>query len=465
MSLWDGGEFVAATGGRALGEQPGSVSGISIDTRTLQSGDAFFAIAGDRFDGHDFASQAMRAGAAAIVISEERGIAFGHLQVAKIVVPDVLKALENAGRAARARTQAGIAAVTGSVGKTTTKEMLRTALGASGSTHAAVASFNNHWGVPLTLSRMPRDAAFGIFEIGMNHPGEITPLVGMVSPHVAAITRIAPAHLGHFDSVQEIAKAKAEIFTGLGEGGVAVLNRDDDYYEFLYCEAVAQGVGLFVTFGSRAEADVRLSLSAGEQRAGVSVAGTNYEMNLPLRGTHNAMNAACAIAVATSLGVGPEAAIKALEAMPPVSGRGTIERLRVAGGEITLIDESYNANPVSMAAALDVLAGLPNDGAGRRIAVLGDMRELGKFSHDMHADLDRPVLNARPDVVVLVGEEIGPLADRLDGKVEVYHRANVDAAAPLLGSLLRPNDIVMLKASNGTGLGRLAQMLRDQTEA
>ena len=459
MSLWNGDDFVEATGGRVLVEGPTAVEGVSIDTRTLQQGEAFFAIAGDRFDGHDFASQAMRAGASCIVIAEDRAIALGHLNVPKIVVPDVLGALENVGRAARARTEAQVAAITGSVGKTTTKEMLRAALTPAGATHAAVASFNNHWGVPLTLSRMPAETRFGVFEIGMNHSGEITPLVGMVRPHVAAITRIAPAHLGNFASIEDIAAAKAEIFSGLVPGGVAVLNADDEHFAFLRAKAEGQGVETIRTFGTKAGCDVFVRFGTPTL---FEVEGTTHEVSMPFAGNHNTMNAACAVAVATALGAGAQAAIRGIEAMPAVAGRGTVDRIAVDGGEARLVDESYNANPVSMAAALQVLSTMEPGAGGRRVAVLGDMRELGRFSADLHADLDQPVLDAKPSVVVLVGHEIASLAERLDGKVELYHRASADAAEPLLRSLLRPNDIVMLKASNGTGLGRVATALRGQ---
>ena len=460
--LWSGSEFVVATGGRALGDEPIGVSGISIDTRTLQQGEAFFAISGDRFDGHDFASQAMAAGASVIVIAESKAIVLGHLQVPKIVVQDVLGALENVGRAARARTDARIAAVTGSVGKTTTKEMLRAALSVGGATHAAVASFNNHWGVPLTLSRMPQDSAYAVFEIGMNRPGEITPLVGMVRPHVAAITRIAPAHLGHFDSVREIARAKAEIFSGLSTDGIAVLNRDDEHYDFLVEQAKAQNVDHIVTFGTESDCDIRLVADPLPQ---IVVEGTPYDLRLPLRGLHNAMNASCAVAVATALGCDVAGALRGIAKMAQVTGRGTVETLDIGGGHITLLDESYNANPVSMAAALHVLSELPVGANGRRIAVLGDMLELGRFSTDMHAQLNVPVLAAQPDLVVLVGPEMEPLAERLRGKIELHHCSDADVADTTLRSLLRPNDVVMLKASNGTGLGRLASALRQSAAA
>ena len=458
MTLWNANAFTEATGGRAVGTTPKGVTGISIDTRSLAEGEAFFAIAGDRFDGHDFARHAVDAGAAIVVIDEAHADGLQNLSGSKIVVPDVLQALENVGRAARARTNAGIAAVTGSVGKTTTKEMLRAALGNAGPTHAAVASFNNHWGVPLTLARMPTDTAFGVFEIGMNHPGEITPLVGMVRPHVAAITRIAPAHLGHFASVREIARAKAEIFSGVVDGGIAVLNRDDEHFDFLLGEATVQGVRTVRTFGTHEGSDVRL---ANGTRRRLTVDGVDHDLDLPLLGDHNAMNAACAVAVAVALGVAPSTAIRGIAGMDQVSGRGTLERIALKGGEITLLDESYNANPTSMRAALTVLAELVPDTGGRRIAVLGGMRELGEHSHAMHADLAEPITSASPDTVVLVGNEIVPLKERLGSGIHVRHGANVEEIEPIVLDMLRPNDLVMLKASNGTGLGRLAATLRN----
>ena len=459
--LWSGATFVEATGGRPIGDVPAAITGVSIDTRTLQAGEAFFAIAGDRFDGHDFASQAMRAGAGVLVVAEERAISLGSLQIPKVVVGDVLAAMEALGRAARTRSTGRIAAVTGSVGKTTTKEMLRAALFASGPTHAAVASFNNHWGVPLTLSRLPRMAAFGVFEIGMNHPDEIRPLVKMVEPHVAAITRIAPAHLGQFSSVEGIARAKAEIFEGIVPGGVAVLNADDDYFDLLRSIAKAEGVREFVTFGASASADIRLVRSAtGGRPAIISIGGTEHEMSLSLPGRHNLMNALCAVAVATSMRAPIDAVLSGLAAMRPVAGRGTREELPFENGTITLIDESYNANPVSMAAALDMLREGTPEGR-RKVAILGDMLELGDHSARMHEALADDVTASGADLVLLAGEEMATLAPRIEGRVETYHRATADALLPVVHSTVRPGDVVMVKGSNGVGLGKVVTALRE----
>ena len=443
-----------------MGDVPAAVTGISIDSRTLQPGEAFFAIAGDRFDGHDFASQAMRAGAGVLVIAEEKAIALGHLQVARIVVPDVLRAMEAVGRAARARAQGRIVAVTGSVGKTTTKEMLRVALAPSGAVHAADKSFNNHWGVPLTLGRLHPDARYGVFEVGMNHQGEIRALVAMVRPHVAAITRIAPAHLGQFESVEGIARAKAEIVEGVEPGGIVVLNADDEYFPLLSSIASDQSVAVR-TFGAAGGADVRLVTppEAEGGQAGITVDGTAHALALAVPGRHNLMNALCALAVAAAAGVDASSAIAGLGSMRPVAGRGTRESVAFDDGSLSLIDESYNANPVSMAAALEMLASAP--AGGRRVAVLGDMLELGGHARAMHAGLEEAVRASGASLVLLVGDEMTALAERIEGTVELYHRPTAEAIVPVAARVLRPGDTVMVKASNGTGLGRLVSAMRD----
>src|SRR5690606_18337683 len=256
--LWKSDDMVEAMGGRPFGNLPPGITGISIDSRSLKPGEAFFAIKGEQFDGHDFVTAAMAAGAGLIVVAEHRLPAFGNSKVPMIVVEDVLEALTKLGIASRARSKAQIIAVTGSVGKTTTKEALRHVLSEVGKVHASVASFNNHWGVPLTLARMPEDADYGVFEIGMNHHDEIRPLVKMVQPHVAAITLIAPAHLGHFANLEEIAVAKAEIFEGVLPGGYALLNRDAKRFKQLEALATAAGVQHIATFGENARSTYKL---------------------------------------------------------------------------------------------------------------------------------------------------------------------------------------------------------------
>ena len=438
MTRWTGAEFAEAAGGRPMGEPLGDVTGMSIDTRTLNPGDAFFAIAGDRFDGHEFGSQAMRAGAACLVIAEERAIALGHLRVPKVVVPDVLRALEGVGKAARKRMDGRIAAVTGSVGKTTTKEMLRAALGGAGPTHAAVASFNNHWGVPLTLARMPADAAFGVFEIGMNHPGEITPLVRMARPHVAIITIVAAAHLGAFASVDEIAKAKAEIFEGVEPGGTVLLNADDERIAMLRNWAEEKGLPVR-TFGTSDAADYR-----------------HLEGEMAAPGDHLRQNARAVFGVVDLLGKDVDRARAAVLAFQPGKGRGERHPLSIDGRDALLIDESYNANPASMRAAVRALAEtLPGEG-GRRIAVLGDMLELGEHGPELHRELDDVLAENGVDRVLLAGREMKALHDRLPGSI--WREETSDLVEPLLQEV-HGGDVVVVKSSLGLGFARLVNAL------
>ena len=464
MTLWTGEDFVAATGGRPHTDAPGPIGGTSIDTRTIEPGDAFFAIAGDRFDGHDFASKALSGGAAALVIREDRAIALGHLRVPKVLVPDVLGAMENVGRAARARFHGSVIGVTGSVGKTTVKEMLRAALTPSGETHAAVRSFNNHWGVPLTLSRLHPGASYGVFEIGMNAPGEIRSLVGMVRPHVAIVTRIAPAHLGGLGSIDAIVRAKGEIFEGVEAGGTAVLNADDPHMSALRVLAHEAGVTRHRTFGEAEGADVRLLTPIYRMGAParVSIDGTVHALTLKLPGRHNLLNALGALAVATAVGADASRAVEALNAMEPVEGRGTREEIALARGSLLLIDESYNANPVSMVAALETLRAMPQQRRGRRVAILGDMLELGETSLDLHADLAEAVRAAGVDLVLLVGPHMAALAERL-GDQDVHHTDDAESMERIMLRALKANDTVMVKASNGTGLGRLVRTLRERS--
>lgn len=307
--------MIAITAGRPVGNLPTGITGISIDSRTVKPGEAFFAIKGDRVDGHDYTSFAVANGAGLLVVAEGKLPALGRLTVPMIVVEDVLAALGKLAIAARERTSARIIAVTGSVGKTTTKEMLRQALEPSGRVHAAVASFNNHWGVPLTLARMPADTEFGVFEIGMNHSGEIRPLVKMVRPHVAIITTIAAAHLGNFKNIEEIAAAKAEIFEGLEEGGSVILNRDNAQFEQLEEVAQEQGIEHVLTFGQHAKADFRLadfeSTPSGSTIWAI-VNGETSELHLNVPGRHIADNAMAVLGAVAVTGANLDRAFEAL---------------------------------------------------------------------------------------------------------------------------------------------------------
>ncbi|WP_062204597.1 UDP-N-acetylmuramoylalanyl-D-glutamyl-2,6-diaminopimelate--D-alanyl-D-alanine ligase [Aureimonas sp. AU12] len=461
--LWTGEAIAAATGARPIGTLPAAVTGVSIDTRSLQPGDAFFAIRGDQFDGHAFLRQATAAGASLLVVSKERLPALGALNIALLVVDDVLGALEKLGAAARARTTARVVAVTGSVGKTTTKEALRHALEPQGSVHASAASFNNHWGVPLSLSRLPADARFAVFEIGMNHPGEIRPLVKLVRPHVAIVTLIAPAHLGFFRDLQEIAEAKAEIFEGLVPGGTAVLNADDPLEPLLRAMAEAEGVTRITTFGEAEGVDYRLQRfeTAGEGSAfAARIDGTDVRLRLPSAGRHLVQNVLAVLGAADLAGADVVAAAEALGSWRAGKGRGERHRLALPdGGEAVLIDESYNANPTSMHAALSLLAGASPGEGGRRIAVLGDMLELGAFSRDLHGELAEALMAARPDLVLLAGEEMRVLDTALERLVRHEWLGSADEVRTSLRRHLRAGDVVMMKASKSIGFSKVVDDL------
>lgn len=464
--LWTGEEMCTAMRGRPIGLLPEIVPGISIDTRTLAEGEAFFAIKGERFDGHSFVSAAIKARAGLLVVSESKLVSLGRVSVPMIVVDDVLLALEKLAKAARARSHAQIVAVTGSVGKTTTKDALRHVLSAQGRTHGAPASFNNHWGVPLTLARMPQDAEYAVFEIGMNHAGEITPLVGMVKPHVAIITRIAEAHYGHFASMEAIADAKAEIFSGVTEGGYAVLNADDAQFDRLKQAAKRAHVDHIKTFGMKA--DYQLNQFVSSPSGSVSELSLNkkpYELKLSIAGRHIADNMLAVLAACDLIGADIEKAMTALGTLDATKGRGAPIALVLESGEAELIDESYNANPTSMRAALAVLADKKPEGHGRRIAVLGDMLELDSKAEGLHRDLTKPILKANLDRLYLVGPEMAALRDALFAvapELSITYFTSSEGLESALAEDVAHGDVIMVKASNGIGLGQVVQLLADR---
>ena len=461
-ALWTVDELLAATGGKLHGAVSRPLNAVTIDSRAVGQGDIFVAIKGDRHDGHDFVPQALKAGAGLGLVSRvtpEMTAAGPVLAVAD----DPLHGLQNMGLAARARCQGQIIGVTGSVGKTSTKEMLRVALSASGATHASAASFNNHWGVPLTLARMPRDTAYGVFEIGMNHAGEITPLVGMVRPHVAIITAIAASHLGNFDSLDGIADAKAEIFTGVVPGGHAIITRDTPYFERLSAAARACGITSIVSFGKHAEADVRIEALALHPDCccvTASIMGETIIYKLGLPGAHMAVNSLCVLAAAKLAGADLARAALALAGAAPAKGRGVRERLQISGGELLLIDESYNANPASVGAALGLLGASQPGWGGRRIAVLGDMLELGPQGPELHAGLLEPMDAANVDVLYAAGPLMANLWDRVpSARRGAYAAASEDLRDALLAGL-KAGDVIMIKGSLGSRMGPLVEAIR-----
>lgn len=464
MTLWTSAEAVAATGGKAIGAW--SCDGVSIDTRTIAKGDLFVALKADR-DGHDFVVQALDKGAGAALVSRvPEGVAD---TVPLLLVPNVLKALEDLGRAARARTSAKVVGVTGSVGKTSTKEMLRTVLSGQGKTHCAEASYNNHWGVPLTLARMPMDTDYAVIEIGMSHPGEIAPLSGMAAPHVVMVTTVAAAHLEAFQNIEGIAREKAAIIDGLVNGGVAVLNADIETASVLrnYAPSVRK-----VWFGTKGAdwtlGDVRL---AGDQTViSAKGGGEDYLFKLSVPGRHFAMNAVGVLAVAEALGADPmQSALDIANWLPP-EGRGTREvlPLDVANPQDTLdlIDDAFNANPTSMTAALEVLAAAqPRDGIGRivkgrRIAVLGDMLELGPEEMSMHKALAEDPYLAKATVVHCVGPRMRQLYDALP---EAQRGHWVETAQELTSHpahLVDGGDVVLIKGSKGSKVSLIVDAIR-----
>lgn len=462
QTLWTAGELVAATGGTLHGRAASALNGVTIDSRDISSGDIFVAIKGDRHDGHDFVANALKSGAGLAIVSRVTPdmLAAGPvLQVAD----DPLRGLENLGRASRARCQGQVIAVTGSVGKTSTKEMLRTALSASGATHASAASFNNHWGVPLTLARMPRDTAFGVFEIGMNHAGEIAPLVDMVSPHVGIITTIAASHLGHFNSLDEIADAKAEIFSGIVRGGTAIINRDTPYFERLAAAARVAGVDHVVSFGRSADADVRIDQLALLPECccvTADILGESVIYKLGVAGEHMAINSLAVLAAAKVTGADLARTALALAAARPAKGRGGRERLSISGGELLMIDESYNANPASVRAALALLATAKPGKGGRRIAVLGDMLELGVHGPELHAGLFEPMDAAQVDVLYAAGPLMENLWERVPAHKRGAHAATSDGIRDGILASLRAGDVVMIKGSLGSRMGPLVEAIR-----
>lgn len=460
-NLWTLDALVSATGGTLRGKSGQSFGGVSIDSRTVATDDIFVAIKGDAMDGHDFVTAAIAKGAGIAVVSHSHDDWPNDLPL--LLVDDPLLALERLGRAARARSHARIIAVTGSVGKTSTKEMLRVALAASGETHASAASFNNHWGVPLTLSRFPTTAGFGVFEIGMNHAGEITPLVGMVRPHVAIVTTVAASHLGHFKSLDEIADAKAEIFSGVIPGGHAVINRDTPYFERLRSAALAQGITSIIGFGRHPEAEVRLEGLALRPDCcciTAQILGEKIIYKLGIPGEHMALNSLAVLAAAKLVGADLARAALALSEAKPAKGRGGQIKLQMPEGELLLLDESYNANPASVSAALALLSNLKPTKNGRRIAVLGDMLELGEFGPDLHRTLSHDIERHGIDRVYVTGPLMQNLWDVLPAE---KRGAYASVSASIVGELvadLRAGDCVMIKGSLGSKMGPIVDALK-----
>ena len=450
--LWTAAEIAAATGGAASTDF--AATGVAFDSREVGPGDLFVALAGEHSDGHRFLDQAFAQGAAGALVSEPT--AYPHVRV-----DDTTAALDDLARAARARTRATVIGVTGSVGKTSAKEALAAALdrGDPGRTHRSVKSYNNHTGVPLSLARMPADSRYAVFEIGMNHAGEIAALTRLVRPHIAVVTTVAAVHIEHFADEEGIADAKAEIFEGLEAGGTAIVPFDNRHYDRLAAAARARGVTV-TTFGGEG-GDVRaleaMRTDTGGSfvtaRVGAGDHGRELSFTLTQPGAHHVANALAVLAAVEAAGADLGLAGLALAELGGLSGRGA--RFRSAAG-VLVLDESYNANPTSMRATLAVLADEP----GRHVAVLGAMGELGADAPRYHAELAEPILAARAEAILLVGEAMTPLARALEQKVNVVHVADAAGAVAALADVVRAGDTVLVKGSNSVGLARVVAALR-----
>lgn len=457
--LWTGHALLHATQGRAIGTLPDSITGISIDSRTLMPGELYVAIKGDVHDGHAFVQAALGAGASAALVSERNLPEIGAASPL-VSVSDSLDGLIALGNAARARSQAKIIAVTGSAGKTGTKDALGFVLSQQGQTHFSVASFNNHWGVPLTLARFPASCAYGVFEIGMNHAGEITPLVKMVRPHVAIVTTIAPVHLAHFSSTLAIADAKGEIFSGLEEGGTAIINGDIPEMDRLDQHARHAGVKNIVHFGAGDPCDIRLidailGESSSEVTADIFGQRVHYRIGSP--GRHIVMNSLAVLAAVSCVGADISRAAADLADVKPPQGRGARIRLFLPDGTAELIDESYNANPASMRAAMENLGRIQT--SGRRIAVLGDMLELGEDAANLHSGLREHLVANKIDQVFLAGPMMRHLWDVLPTSIRGRHAPTSQEILAAVRSEIRAGDIISVKGSLGSRMGPIVKAL------
>lgn len=455
--LWTAEEAQAATGGRLIQGDAWNVTGVSIDTRTLEPGDLFVALK-DARDGHDFLAQAFVSGASAALISDARAVdGLG----AALAVPDVLEGLRRLAAAARERSFAKRVAVTGSVGKTSTKEALAVCLAASGATHRSVKSYNNHWGVPLTLARMPRESAFAVFEIGMNHRGEILPLTQLVKPHAALVTTIAPAHVENLGSLEAVADEKGDIYAGLEPGGAAIVPNEAPHASRLIAAAERNGANL-IRFGRDAACEARLmrfDMDDTGSNAEAEILGRTIKYRVGVEGAHWALNSVAALAAADVVGADLEAAAHALEHLRAFDGRGVATRVAAPFGEFLLVDDSYNANPASMGAAFATLAARQPAAGGRRIAALGDMLELGPDERAYHAGLAEPIEQAGIDLVFAAGPRMAALMEALPPGRRGGYAETADALIPMIAGSLRTGDIVLVKGSNSSKMSRVAAAL------
>jgi len=460
--LWQAEDVMRAVQGQHLHEQSWNATGVSIDSRAVTPGDLFIALQGPAHDGHDYAAAAFAAGAVAAIVARQPSQVERNAPL--LFVDDTFTGLQQLGQAGRQRAETQIVAVTGSVGKTGTKDMLRLMLGSTADTYASLGGLNNHWGVPLSLARLPPAARFGVFELGMNHAGELTALSRMVQPHVALITTVEAVHLEFFDTVEKIADAKAEIFVGLMPKGAAILNRDNAHYARLAATAKILGVGKILGFGRHAKAEARLldcTATADGSLCMAEILGRKVSYRLRVAGEHLALNALGALLATVTAGGDLDAAIAALEHFVQPKGRGLPQALTLADGQATLIDESYNASPVAVRAAIKVLGqSLPPPG-GRRILALADMRELGATAPALHAALAEPIIENKIDRVYVCGEMMRHLFDALPPELQGGYAADSAALAPLVMRDFKAGDIITVKGSLSMNMRLVVNALKN----
>ena len=457
MSIWTSQEAVKATSGKLMGNPEWDVFGICIDSRLVKKGDLFVALKGTKTDGHDYLREAFIKGANAVMVEK---IPQNFPSTSPIlVVDDCIEALYHLAMQRRQQTKAKVIALTGSVGKTSTKEMLNLAFSSFGITHATLGNLNNEIGAPLSVARMPLDAEFGIFELGMNHANEITPLSKLVQPQIAIITTVEEVHIENFNSIEEIAMAKAEIFDGMAEGGIAILNADNQFFTYLSAKARDCGLNV-ISFGAAPGAQAKLLEYKENQKDSfvlARVGGKDVGYHIAAKGRHMAQNSLAVLAAVHAAGEDVEEAAAALSSFSGASGRGQILQLSFNGGKITLIDDSYNASPVSMRAALGNLGALETK--GRRVAVIGDMLELGAKSAQFHESLLSDVLHNQVDVVFTVGKFSKLLFDKLPQKIRGESVETANEILPILEKSLQAGDAVLMKSSHGTGLYKIVEQL------
>lgn len=462
---WTAQEIAEATKGLVTGDW--IARSVSIDTRTLTPGALFVALPGERVDGHAYVAAALEKGAVAALVNRQiDGIAPERL----VIVRDVEKALQALGIAARARSGAKFIGITGSVGKTGAKEMLAVALQAIGKVYATKGNLNNHLGVPLSLANMPKTIDYAVIEMGMNHGGEIAPLSRWARPHVALITTVEAVHLEHFVNVEAIADEKATIFDGMVEGGVAVLNADNPHFARLQNHAQARGISNILTFGTSAQTTCQLvdyRIESTYSRVEATIAGTPIAYPLGTIGKHWALTSVAVLAIVDALGGDIARAAAALEHFSEPAGRGKIRELKVGGGHLRLIDDSYNASPISMKGAVEKLAEIRDatPGGARTVVVLGDMLELGEHAEEMHVGLVPTLINNQMDLVFAAGTFMEKLYHALPETMRGAYKATSRELAPVVVDAVRARDLVLVKGSHGSRMDAVVRAIEENADA